>query len=39
MNFWTPTFSGWDDNFSDVGMPWYTRYDYVKVEKYENGSF
>ena len=34
MNFWTPTFPGWHDNFSDWGMPWFTRYDYVKVEKY-----
>lgn len=34
MNFWTPTFAGWGDNFNDAGMPWYTRYDYVKVETY-----
>ena len=34
MNFWTPTFKGWGDNFSDHGMPFYAKYDYVKVEKY-----
>ena len=34
MNFWTPTFAGWGDNFSDAGMPWFARYDYVKVESY-----
>ena len=34
MNFWTPTFPGWGDDFNDSGMPWYTRYDYVKVETY-----
>ena len=38
MNFWTPTFAGWGDNFSDAGMPWYTRYDYVKVEKYNSST-
>ena len=41
MNFWTPTFPGWGDDFSDAGMPWFTRYDYVKVETYnaETGGF
>ena len=41
MNFWTPTFAGWGDDFNDAGMPWYTRYDYVKVETYntETGEF
>ena len=41
MNFWTPTFSGWGDDLDDSDMPWYTRYDYVKVEKYntETGEF
>ena len=34
MNFWTPTFAGWSDGFNATSMPWYTRYDYVKVEKY-----
>lgn len=34
MNFWTPTFAGWSDGFDDSTMPWYTRYDEVKVEKY-----
>ena len=34
MNFWTPTFAGWGDDFNDAGMPWFTRYDYLKVEKY-----
>ena len=23
MNFWTPTFAGWGDDFNDAGMPWY----------------
>ena len=34
MNFWTPTFPGWGDNFNEAGMPWYARYDWVRVEKY-----
>ena len=34
MNFWTPTFQGWGDNFNDWDMPWYTKYDWVRVEKY-----
>ena len=34
MNFWTPTIAGWGDDFNDADMPWYTRYDYVKVETY-----
>lgn len=38
MDFWTPTFSGWGDNFDDTGMPWYTWYDYVKVETYNQGT-
>ena len=38
MNFWTPTFQGWGDNFDDSGMPWYTRYDYVKVETYNSST-
>ena len=41
MNFWTPTWSPWGDDLDDSDMPWYTRYDYVKVEKYnaETGGF
>ena len=41
MNFWTPTWSPWGDNFDDADMPWYTRYDWVKVETYnaETGDF
>ena len=41
MDYWTPTFSGWGDNFNDAGMPWYVKYDYVMVEKYnqETGRF
>ena len=38
MNFWTPTFPGWGDSFSDAGMPWYARYDYVKIEKYNSST-
>ena len=38
MNFWTPTFPGWEDNFSDADMPWYTRYDFVKVETYNEAT-
>jgi len=34
MNFWTPTFPGWSDNFDAKSMPWVTKYDYVKVETY-----
>ena len=41
MNFWSPTYAGWGDDFSDANMPFYTTYDYVKVETYntETGSF
>ena len=41
MNFWTPNWSPWKDNLDDSNMPWFTRYDYVKVEKYnvETGDF
>jgi len=34
MDFWTPTWSPWGDKFTGSNMPWYTKYDYVKVEKY-----
>ena len=34
MNFWTPTFNGWKDNFSEEGLPWFAKYDWVRVEKY-----
>ena len=34
MNFWTPTFAGWGDNFDASLLPTYTRYDYIKVETY-----
>ena len=34
MNFWTPTFAGWGDNFDESNLPSYTRYDYIKVETY-----
>ena len=36
MNFWTPTFGGWGDNFDPSGMPWFVYYDYVKVERYNH---
>ena len=38
MNFWTPTIAGWGDDFNDADMPWYTRYDYVKVETYNRAT-
>ena len=38
MNFWTPTFAGWGDNFSEAGMPFYMRYDYIKVETYNKAT-
>ena len=38
MNFWTPTFPGWGDGFNDWDMPWYTLYDYVKVETYNSST-
>lgn len=34
MDFWTPTFNGWGDNFDDSTMPWTTRYDYVVAHDY-----
>jgi len=38
MNFWTPTFKGWGDNFNPSGMPWTTKYEYVKVETYNTAT-
>ena len=38
MNFWTPTFAGWGDNFNDSGMPWFTRYDWVEVYRYNSNT-
>ena len=38
MNFWTPTFQGWGNDFRDWGMPFYTRYDYVTVETYNHST-
>jgi len=35
MNFWTPTFAGWGDDFNDATMPWYTRYDWVEYYDYD----
>ena len=35
MNFWTPEFAGWGDDLDDSDMPWYTRYDFVRVEKWD----
>lgn len=41
LNFWSPTYGGWGDNFTDEGMPWYAKFDYVEVETYneETGEF
>ena len=37
MNFWTPTFDSWGHGFNSAGMPWYARYDYVEVYKWNGG--
>ena len=34
LNFWSSTTQGWGDNFNDWDMPWYSKFDYVKVETY-----
>ena len=34
MDFWTPTFAGWGDNFNDASMPWSVMYDWVEVRDY-----
>ena len=34
MNFWTPKWSPWGDNLDDTDFPYYTRYDWIKVETY-----
>ena len=34
MNFWTPEFAPWGDNFDDASMPWYTSYEWVEVWDY-----
>ena len=34
MDFWTPTSGSWADDFQNKNMPYYTKYDYVQVETY-----
>ena len=36
MDFWTPTFKGWGDDFNDAAMPWYTEYKWVEVQDYDH---
>ena len=31
MNFWTPTFDSWSQDFNPDDMPWYALYDYVET--------
>jgi beta-glucanase (GH16 family) len=31
MNFWTPTWYPWNDQFSEADLPWETKYDYVET--------
>ena len=38
MNFWTPTWSPWNDYFDDAEMPWYAKYDYVEIYDYDLSS-
>ena len=39
MNFWPPTWSPWGDNFSPAGFPYYAKYDYVKIETFNQDSW
>ena len=41
MNFWTPTFDSWGGGLNDYSMPWYARYDYLEVHRYnwDTGDF
>ena len=36
MNFWNANSPSWGENFDDSDMPWYTRFDFVKIEKYNH---
>ena len=38
MNFWTPTFHSWGQDFNDVNMPWYLLVDYVEAYSYNKDS-
>jgi len=31
MNFWTPTWFPWNQNFSDADLPWEAKYDFVET--------
>jgi len=35
MNFWPPTFHPWNQGFTDVGMPFYDKYDWIRVWDYD----
>ena len=39
MNFWTPTFDKWGNGFSNTGMPWYAKYDYVETYTWNGSGF
>ena len=34
MDFWTPTQGQWSEGFTDKDMPYYAKYNYVKIETY-----
>lgn len=34
MNFWTPTWSPWNNKFSEEGLPWQAKYDFVETYTY-----
>ena len=34
MDFWTPTKGPWSEDLNDTHMPFYCKYNYVKIEKY-----
>ena len=34
MNFWTPTWQPWGQNYDNSSMPWYVHYDYVETYTY-----
>lgn len=34
MNFWAPNFYPWNKDFTESTMPFYNKYDYVQISKY-----
>ena len=38
MNFWTPTFTPWNEGLNPTTMPFYVYYDYVETYSYNSST-